>query len=275
MRELDMNDDPRVVVRRSDSSRSATLDEIERLIERRNKAQQESFGQLEISSMSGAFQRGGYGEIPSMLSALLRPRRVASASFDPSYTLDQNLKRLALESDLMERVDILPISRGSALEERAGSMSGNHTLARLEVHGNGEIRAARALEPETSSSIDSSGGQERSVTTQSLEFAEIVHFLQRAILFALAAHKLEDRELEMEVYFELDGCSRCQVVIPVTTEPRPLGSIRTEVPGNPISMVTVGKEPNNETLLRTVREASRACGLSAPDWRLEEYVLNI
>lgn len=170
-----------------------------------------------------------------MLSVLLRPRRVASASFDPSHTLDQNLKKLALDLDLMERVHILPIPRGSALEERAVGMPGNHTMVRLETYGNGEIRAARALKTETPSFIDSFEDEER------LEFAEIAHFLQRTILFALHAHKLEDRELEMEAYFELEGCSGCRVEIPVSTKPQPLGSAHAEIHGNPISLIIVGK----------------------------------
>lgn len=273
--ELDMNDDPRVVVRRSDSSRSATLDEIERLIERRNRAQQESFGQLEISSMSGGFRRGYHGEFPPMLSVLLRPRRVAAVSFNPSHMLDQNLKNLALELDLMEQVHVLPIPQGSALEERAGSTPSNHTFVRLEAYGNGEIRAARALEPETTSYIDSSGGQEKAVTMKKLGFVEIVHFLQRTVLFASRAHKLENRELEMEAYFELGNCSGYRVKIPAVSRPRPLGSAHAEIRGKPVSVATIGKEPNKEILLPVVRETSRVCGLSVPDWRLEEYVLDV
>ena len=271
--EVSLGEDPKILVRRADSTKVATLDEIERLIERRNRSREARFGEIEVSMPSAYFRRDAryQDELPK-ISVLMRPKRVAAASFTPDHRLDEDLKTLALELELMDTVDKRPIARGSALEQRASQPLRGNTLTRLEVRTNGEIRAAQTVKIDTRAHMDSSGGQEQAVQIRTLNFTDVVYFLQRAIVFASRSHDLDDRKLELEVYFQLEGCHGCRVEIPVVSEPRPLGSQKAEIWSTPLSSASVGKEPGKADLLCVVREASRACGLSVPDWRLEEYV---
>ena len=145
----------------------------------------------------------------------------------------------------MDTVDKRPIVHGSALEQRASRQG--RTLTRLEVHANGEIRAAQTLEIDTRTRIDSSGGQDRTIQPSKLNLEEVVYFLQRVIVFASHAHNLDDRKLELEVYFQLEGCHRCLVEIPVVSKPRPLGSQRAEIWDTPLSSINVGRTLERQT----------------------------
>lgn len=283
--EVYLGKDPRIVVRRQDSSQPATLEEIERLIARRNEAREGRHGVLELTFFERPVVRGGpeaaervaNGASYPSLAALVRPRKALSAGFSPNHALDRKLRSIGLDLELFERVEITPVPAGVVLWEPEAL---GYPSTRLEVRAGGAVEYARALTEMGREEVGFVGGDEEH-ETRYLLFGEISSFLQRAVLFASRAHALSGRGVELEVIFGLDGCADRVVRIPARTEgPPPYGSYNERLGSNRVlASAAVDPDPAGASIppgefLRLIRECSRACGMSVPDSRLDEYVLD-
>lgn len=269
--ELIQGQERRIFVRKHDSSVPATLDEIERMIERRNRLREERFGSPpDFGRSINGMRHPRTGADPSALSVVIRPRRVLPARFELGYDSDQKLREIALNLELMERIEVSPIPQGAALLEYRNINPAEKVLVgRAEVAINGEMRLARVMERENRRPAIGHG------QPRTLDFAEPAHFLQQAIFFAANAYARAGREVELEAYFELVGCTGWTVDIPANTSARPPRGYRAEISGRPLSYVAVGARPDAEELLTVVRELGRALGLSVPDIRLKDYLLDL
>lgn len=101
----------RIPVRRLDTSVAASLDEIERLISRREALRASGGAVDQIEFFADRFSGGidGYGarlRYPPIVGLLVRPRRVDSLSFSFDHSLDHEIRDLALQADLGQ--DLLP-----------------------------------------------------------------------------------------------------------------------------------------------------------------------
>lgn len=276
--------DPRIVVRRQDSSQPATLEEIERLIERRSRARQARYGEVDLDFFERRLVRGGSedaepvrrGTLQPTLAALVRPRKALAAGFAPDHGLDRQVREIGLRLDMFDTVRVTPSYTGVALEEPAAE---GLASSRLEVRKDGSVRYARALPASIAGHGNGPNEQGRQPEARLIDFEEISGFLQRAVAFAAKAHGLSGPIPELEAFFGLDGCAGCTVRIPVVTlGTTPYRSYRGVIEhSRALGSAAVAPDPatsrsSREGMLSLVRELSRTCGMSVPDARLDAYV---
>ena len=270
----------RIPIRRADTTVAASLDEIERLVQRREGLRGEGARTVSVEFfrdiLGGPKDGRGQQRVRPVVGVMVRPRRFGGLGFAFDSRLDRQIRDLALRSEVNDNLREKAIPSGLVLDD---SDRGTPDV-RVEVHNNGTIRGARALSVKSTSRIESSGGEERAVEDKVLDFGEIAASLCAMVRFAANVYALERPGIEMEVWFGLADCQGHQTVIPVRS---PFRSYPGQIPGGPFYqppvlqgvVVKTGWDdgsPSEEDLLALVRGVSRFFQISAPDERLHDYL---
>lgn len=270
----------RIPVRRADTTVAASLDEIERLIRRRDGLRSESARTVDVEFFRDLFVEvpNGLGEqlIPPTLGVKIRPRTIGGLGLAFDSRLDRMLREMALTNEVAPDLRAKPMPTGLVLDD---SERGTPNV-RLEVHGDGTIRSGRALSVESKNQAGTQQTGPGIVEDKWLDFAEIAWSLCAMVRFAANVYVLERPGVEMEVWFGLSDYQGHRTTIPVKS---PFHSYTGEMPGGALyrqpvvrgAVVRTGWEDGNpaeEDLLALVREISRFFGISAPDDRLRFYL---
>ncbi|MDP9479616.1 MAG: ATP-binding protein, partial [Actinomycetota bacterium] len=305
--EVRLGPSPEIPVRRRDNTESAGVDDVERLLRRRDALRAPSARTVDIDFFQSRVRSPG-DELPPIAAFWARPRLAAGLRFDLDHALDQKLERLFREHRLGDgggETEFAPLGPGLAIERR-GREDANAAVSRVEVREDGTIRGAWALpvtddagalaagwRPPAGWSPDR-GGEEGREERPWIRFNEIADGLVGASRFVAAAYGARRAAVEFELFFGLHRCPGYRVVVPELLRERPRGvefdtapfsSYAGRVPGHPMGhdptygnahLRTEGEgfdaEPVEEDLLRLVRSASRSVGISAPDARLKHYL---
>ncbi len=270
----------RIPVRRADTTVAASLDEIERLVQRRDALLSEGARTIDLEFFRELLggPKDGFGQqrIRPVVGMMTQPRRIGGLNFVFDSRLDRKIREMALQNEVNDVVQKKAMPSGLVLEDAERGTPD----VRVEIHNNGMIRGARALYVESSSRIESSGGEERAVEDKQLDFMEIASSLCAMVRFAANVYALKRPGVEMEVWFGLADCQGHKTTIPVQT---PFRSYSGQIPGSPFyqqpvlqgAIVKTGWEdgcPSSEDLLALVRGVSRFFQISAPDERLRDYL---
>jgi hypothetical protein len=272
----------RIPVRRLDTTAPASLDEIERLINRRDTLRASSVSTAQIEFFAERFQgrqRDGYGDpqrTPPILGLMVRPRRTGSLNFSFDHSLDQEIRNLALQVDLGQDLLPKPTPFGLVMEDFEDEVP----EVRVEVHRTGVMRFARALFRETTGLSEDAGFGAEAAAVHWLNFGEIVESALRAIRFSAALYALARPGVEIEILFGLSDCKGHRTEVPVQS---PYRSYQGGIPNSPFyqqpvlqsMVVRTGWEdavPVEEDLLGVVRDIGRIFQMSVPDSRLRDYL---
>lgn len=138
-----------IPVRRADTKDAASLDEIERLIQRRDSLRDEKYDNPGVEFFGARFlgPRDSLGNRPSLptLGMTFRPRRSNTLTFSFDSSLDQQIRNTALQNRLGHDLRPRPIPTGLVMED----FEEDDPVLRLEVNKNGMIRAAKPLNSDT------------------------------------------------------------------------------------------------------------------------------
>lgn len=271
----------RIPVRRLDTTVPASLDEIERLINRREALRASSITTVPIEFFTERFQgsRDLYGDpqrTPPIMGLLVRPRRTGSLNFSFDHSLDQEIRNLALHADLGQDLLPKPTPFGLAMEDFEDEV----LEVRVEVHRDGVMRFARALSKETTDLSEDAGFGAEAAAVHWLDFGEIVWSALRAIRFSAALYSLTIPGVELDVLFGLSDCTGHRTQVPVQSPSR---SYQGSIPNSPFYQQPVlqsmvlrtgweDAEPVEEDLLGVVRDIGRIFQMSVPDNRLRDYL---
>ncbi len=290
--EVRLGPSPEIPVRRRDNTESAGIDDVERLLRRRDALRDPGAREVDIDFFEG-FVATRDDERPPVVAIWARPRLATGLRFDLDRALDERLEFLFRKHYLGDGAKLAPFGSGLALEGKEKGAP----VSRVEVREDGTIRGAWALEPlhEGAKRVP----QEYPAVSEGpdrpwLLFDEVAGRLVGAARFAASAYGMRRTAIEVEFFFGLHRCPGYRVIVPHETLGRPLGVIYDptgfsqylgRVPGHPmgheatygsVSLRTEGAggdaKPLEEDLLRLVRRASRALGISAPDSRLGRYL---
>lgn len=236
--EVHVSSGPEIPVRRADDTKSAGVDDVERMIYRRDQARSGSFGppspnffrRLLVPEPTYDLLRAGD---PPTVAATIRPRRLSDVSFDFDSDLDAELCHLGLRT--------------------------------------GEVFVAKALQvvidkPHLRGDVAVPGDRW-------LNFGELIEPVLNAARFAAAAYAMRRPGVELEVLVSFDQCRGHRTALR-TPAGNHEGIMRSGVegPARLISVVTdAGGGADAEGLRDLVREASRAFGIRAPEETISHY----
>jgi hypothetical protein len=193
---------PKIPVRRSNKNEAAGLNDIERLINRRNEASATLRQGAHIEYFDSQIADLG-GEYPPAVAAMVaRPYRAPSFGFDLDADLDEKLKRIANEHDLGPVPDnVDPTPYGLAMDFKIGMpWEKEQVNRRVEVHEDGLIRIATALLRSDPEQILTPRGE---VPEWGVGLPEIVKTFVGMMRFAARAYDLKRPGVEVEVRFGL------------------------------------------------------------------------
>ncbi len=266
--EVYVGSNPEIPVRRGANTVSAGLDDMERMIARREASRvpaaplvPEFFERLLVPEPSYDLAKSGN---PPTVAIAIRPRR-ASFGFAFDAALDAELQDLSMQHRLTDSRLLRATPDGAALEDPP---SGAPHM-RIEIRKDATIRGAWALEVEEP---EEPGG------ARTLEFYDLVTPVLDAVRFAGAAYALRRPGTEMEVALGLSGCQGCRVRVGsyaptrVGQLPNPGFYQQPVFAGGTVRTEAEAGKPAIEDLVGLVRELSRFFGVSMPDKRLAEYV---
>jgi hypothetical protein len=270
---------PELLVRRRDNTEGAGVDDVERLIYRRDALRRGAYSEALAPSFFERMiaprpdfdlNRAGFPKV----AVAIRPRRTTSLGFDFSRDLDESLMTLAQKNKLLGASEgYRPDGRGAIIEYPGGGVG--FPSVRTEVRKTGVILSARALEVTSSSHLGGSSAAEEVVTVKTLSFDDVVSLPIDAVRFAAAAYAARKPGVEIEVCL---GFSDCQGYRLRLRPHRGFGGAEATMPSGPhypsIVVVRAGRdgEADSEDLLALTREASRAFGVRAPDEELSRYL---
>jgi hypothetical protein len=268
----------RIPVRRADTTVPASLDEIERLIQRRDGLRRENARSLDVEFFDERFDRpiNAYGDrlTPPVVEVTVRPRRINSLRFAFDSKLDDKIREMAIKHSVGIYLEPKPTPDGVAMEDSGTGVP----KVRVEVRKDGTIRGARALSVATSNYI-SSGPEEKAVQEKRLAFNEIASLVCAVVRFATQAYAIKRPGVEMEVCLGLSNCEGYRTKIPAQSTS---SSYEGQIPDSPFHQtlmqdvfVKTGSETGSaseEDLLNLVREISRFFQISVPDERLRQYL---
>jgi len=264
--EVYASSDPEIPVRRGANTVSAGLDDVERMIARREASRvpreplvPEFFEGLLGPDPSYDLDRRGN---PPTLAVAMRPRRAAFAfAFDAD--LDGVLQYLSIEHYLTDERLLKPDRGGVAFQ---GPPSGT-PRTRVEIRKDAAVLCAWALD---AAEPEEPGG------ARPLDFWDRTRPVLNAARFAGAAYAERRPGTEMEVMIGLSGCQGCSVLVG-TRPPRRTGEIPDssfyQQPEFAIATVRTGHDtgsPFTDDLAGLVREISRFFGVSVSDYCLAE-----
>ena len=290
--EVRLGPSPEIPVRRRDNTESAGLDDVERLLRRRDALRDPTAREVDLDFFEGRVATHD-NERPPVVAVWARPRLATGLRFDLDRALDQRLEFLFRDHYLGAGAELAPFGSGLALvgRERGAPVS------RVEVREDGTIRGAWALPVIYENAERASQGNPaipEDLDQPWLLFDEVADRLVGAARFVASAYGMRRTAVEVEFFFGLHRCPGYRVIVPQETRGRPVGVIfdptgfsayMGRVPGHPmgheptygvVPLRTGGAgedaEPVEEDLLGLVRRASRAVGVSAPDSRLKRYL---
>jgi hypothetical protein len=274
---------PEILVRRGDNTENAGLDDVERMIYRRDRVRD-----ADLEPLVPEFFEGGIGSdwspdawkgYPPTVAIALRPRRALGLHLDFSVELDEEIQNLAYKHYMTSNRTLRPTSSGVVVRDRpSGTPS---TVA--EVRADGTVLAARALKVTSQADTDTSGGMERNEVLGWVAFGEMAELLVNAAGFAAACHGLSGRTgEEIEACFGFLHCEgHCLKFPDRSGYDMPASGVFGAEPGfgNRSPYASAVLAPNPETgdvpeaeLLGLLRDASRFFGASASDEYLARYV---
>lgn len=295
--EVRLGPSPEIPVRRRDNTESAGIDDVERLLRRRDALRDPKTREVDIDFFDGRVALPG-DELPPVLAVWMRPRLATGLRFDLDHALDERLELLFRRHYLGNGAELAPFSAGLALEGKERGV----TVSRVEIREDGTIRGAWGLQPvhdEAGQHTEENPKMPEDLDRPWLVFDEVAYRLTGAARFAASAYGMRRTAVEVDFFFGLHRCLGFRVIVPETRQGRPTGVIYDptsfssycgRVPGHPMGheptygsffLRTEGdgdaSEPVGEDLLELVRRASRAVGVSAvgvsaPDSRLERYL---
>lgn len=268
---------PEVLVRRRDNTESAGIDDVERLIRRRDAARGSDSDKVGIEFFEERIALPGIHR-PPVAAVWTRPRMAASLRFGFDHRFDEQMRLLFLQNEIGHTVRVRPFSGGLGLD----GVDDGAVVSRVEVGTASTIRGARALR-EQASTRETFPDQESGEVfdAASLDFDEVASAVVSMTRFAVAAYATRKSAVEVEVFFGLHRCQGFWVKIPTDTSSSAPRSYTGRVPGNPLGhsptyggamLRTDAGEPVEEDLMGLVRELSRAVGISTPDARLQDYL---
>jgi hypothetical protein len=202
-----------ILVRRGDKTESAGLDDVERLIYRRDKARENAqealapeFFERRIAP-DPSYDVMSQG-IPPTVAVTVRPRRIATLRFDFDSELDNEMRQLASKYHLLDRPEALRPSPFGGVLLVYPDQNKPHTA--VEVHSTGTILGAKALSVSEREVMTSERGIYKE---RDLDFGDLTDSLLNMIRFAAAAYALRRAGVEMEVSFGLSQCGNCRAVL--------------------------------------------------------------
>lgn len=277
--EYNEGNSPQIPIRRADSTQSTGLDDVERLIYRRDRARDGASRQIDLRFFEDRIALSGDSK-PPIIAAFMRPRRVISVGFTFSHHLDEELRDLALRHELGSLLYPRPIPGGVSFEQT----DADNVRMCAEICQDGTILWAHALRRERSAHVRDTGPSTETVEVRRLDFWELSMSLLGAVGFAAGAYALERPGLELEIFFGLHDAQGHEISFPATSGPPPFHGYSGRLPDSsplyrPPSITSAyaetdpatAKVPENDRI-RLIRELSRLFGVSVPDGRLREYI---
>lgn len=266
--EVYASSDPEIPVRRGANTVSAGLDDVERMIARREASRvpreplmPDFFEGLLVPEPS--YDRGMRGNPPT-LAVAVRPRR-ASFAFPFDADLDRILQHLSIENYLTDDRLLRPERGGMAFQDPPSDTP----RTRVEVRKDATIFCAWALDV---------AKPEHPGDARPLDFWALTRPALSAVRFAGAAYAERRPGTEMEVMIGLSGCQGCRVLVGTHPPKRP-GEIpnhgfyrQPEFAGVVVKTDHDSGEPSTDDLVGLIRELSRFFGVSVSDHELSEYV---
>ncbi len=287
---------PEILVRRRDNTESAGIDDVERLLRRRDASRAPVTRETALDFFEDRVARPGKSGNPPVAAVWARPRLAASLRFSLDHSMDEKLEHLFRKHRLGGREPaVQPFASGVAIE----GMESGKAVSRVEVHENGTIRGSWALpvvefEEALAGGWMSPADPDAGSARPWLLFDEMARVMTYAAFFAAAVYGTRRTAVEVEFVFGLHRCQGFRVMVPellrerprgVVFDPAPFDAYQGRVPGHPmgneptyVSAAVRTTEANSrvvpvrEDLLEIVRALSRAVGVSAPDARLEHYL---
>lgn len=280
--EVHVSSGPEIPVRRGDDTKSAGVDDVERLIYRRDRLRgggmqplwPQHFGTRLRTDPSSVARETPQ---PPSVAVAIRPRRVASLRFDFDAALDEKLKQLGVTNRLLDGSGgYRASSSGVALEMPAGGTP----RSRVEVLRSGAILAAEALKPRRSKPRidDSAGGSGLRPEVATHRFDDVAELPLNAVHFAARAYATVGPAVEMEVLLDFSECHGHVLELRASEGHRAYSGTVPEAPAGgrtlyPLTVRTDGQgEPLEDDLVGLLRDASRAFGVSAPDEVLRRFL---
>ena len=255
--EVHVSSGPEIPIRRGDDTKSAGVDDVERLIYRRDRLREGGVQPL-VPDHFGTRLRTDPRSVardtpqPPSVAVAIRPRRVASLRFDFD----------------------------AALDDPCTSAAGGTPRSRVEVLRFGAILAAEALKPQRSTPrIDDSAGRSGlrpEVATHS--FDDVAELPLNAVRFASRAYATVGPAVEMEVLLDFSECHGHVLEMRASEGHRAYSGTVPEAPAGgrtlyPLTVRTDGQgDPLEDDLVGLLRDASRAFGVSAPDEALRRFL---
>lgn len=227
--EYNEGNSPQIPIRRADSTQSAGLDDVERLIYRRDRARDGVSREIDLRFFEDRLAPSG-GSKPPIIAAFVRPRRGLSVGFAFGHNLDEELRILALSHELGDTFYPKPIPGGVSFEQAQA----DNARMRAEVHQDGTIYWARALERDRRAYVSDTVPSSETVETNRLEFWDLSMSLLGAVSFAAGAYALERPGLELEVFFGLHDAQGHEISFPAKSIPQPFHSYSGKLPDSPL-----------------------------------------
>lgn len=264
---------PEIPVRRADDTKSAGLDDVERMIYARDRAREGLFGVPEpkffwrMLAPEPTYALGSRPEPPTV-AATIRPRRLLGVAFDFDSDLDEKLMDLGTRTGMLRTRAGYTASQGMVSLEYPGR--GEPEQQRLELHRTGGIHAARALRVEVG---EARMRNEAAVPGERwLDFDELIGLVLGAARFGAGAYGISRPGSELEVLVSYSQChghrtrvrtsgSAYEGTMADQAGPASFVAVRTDADGN----------ADPEGLANLVKEASRAFGVRAPDEALRYF----
>jgi hypothetical protein len=129
---------PEILVRRRDNTESAGIDDVARLLRRRDASRAPVTRETALDFFEDRVAHLGKSGNPPVATVWVRPRLAASLRFSLDHSMDEKLEHLFRKHRLGGREPaVQPFASGVAIE---GVESGK-AVSRVEVHENGTIRA--------------------------------------------------------------------------------------------------------------------------------------
>ncbi len=270
---------PKIPVRRSNKNEAAGLNDIERLIRRRDEASASLRQAAHLDYFDSRMADLG-GEYPPALAAMVaRPYRAPSFRFGLDADLDEELKRIANEHYLGPVPDYAePTPYGLAMDFKVGMpWEKEQVNRRVEVHEDGLIRIATALPRSDPEQILTPKGE---VPEWGVGLPEIVKTFVNMMRLVVRAYDLKRPSTEVEVRFGLRRMQGHRLDLPGLLSAASRGQEAKVPHGSNLLLerallLKAGPEGLIEeeegVALEVSRAVSRWFGVSIPDANLRDY----
>ena len=135
--EVRLGPSPEILVRRRDNTESAGIDDVERLLRRRDALRDRAAREVDIAFFEDQLRPRGGGR-PPVVAAWMRPRLAPGLRFDLDHAFDEQLEHLFRKHRLGGEPLLTPFASGLALQGQRD----DKPISRIEVREDGTIRGA-------------------------------------------------------------------------------------------------------------------------------------